>query len=154
MAKKSRKDLMTLVLSVLLVAGIVLAGGCVGKEIETPAQIIESITPQEALSLIQENQNNPNFVIIDLRFPQSFAYEHIENAINIEFLSQTFRDELNQLDKNKTYLIYSGSACGGIGPKALGIMEELNFREVYNMSGGCLGWKLEGFPTVGKEASQ
>ena len=150
MAKMSLKNLMMLVLSVLLVIGAVLAGGCIGK-----AQIIETITPQEAFSLIQENQDNPDFVIIDLRWPEAFAYEHIENAINIYYFSKTFRDELSQLDKNKTYLIYcTCPTCTGIDGKTLNIMEELNFREVYNMSGGCIGWKLEGFPTVGERANQ
>ena len=141
---------MILVLSVLLVAGAVLAGGCIGK-----AQIIENVTPQEAFTLVQENQDNPDFAIIDLRTPEEFAYEHIENTINIDLDSETFRDELNQLDKNKTYLIYSWSACGnGPGWNALVIMEELNFREVYNMTGGCTGWKLEGFPLVGEGVNQ
>ena len=149
MAKKSLKNLMVLVLSVLLVAGAVVTGGCVGK-----AQIVENITQQEALALVQENQNNPNFVIIDLRFPQLFADEHIENAINIKYYSKNFRGELDKLDKDKTYLIYSGSSCGGVGWNTLAIMEELNFREVYNMSGMCLGWKPEGFPTVGEGVNQ
>jgi len=122
---------------------------------ETPTQITESITPQEAFSLVQENQDNPDFVIIDLRTPEEFAYEHIEDAINIDLDSETFRDELNQLDKNKAYLIYSVSACGnGPGWNALAIMKELDFWEVYNMTGGCIGWKLEGFPTVGEGANQ
>jgi rhodanese-related sulfurtransferase len=145
-----KKPLLLLVLSLLLATGALLGSSCIGKE----TQINESITPQEALALIQENQDNPDFVIIDLRMPQQFAYEHIENAINIEYYSRTFQDGLNQLDKNKTYLIYSGSSCGGIGPQSLAIMEELNFREVYNMSGVCLGWKLEGFPTVQENPAQ
>jgi len=153
MTKMSLKNLMVLVLSVSLVAGAVLASGCVGK-----AQIIENITPQEAFALIRENQDNPDFAIIDVRWPETFAYEHIENAINIDSDSETFRDELSQLDKNKTYLIYSWSACGGAGEilsrRTLGIMEELNFREVYHMMGGCSGWKLEGFPTVGEGVNQ
>jgi len=150
LAKKSLKKLVMLVLSVSLVIVAVLAGGCIGK-----AQIIENVTPQEAFTLVQENQVNPDFVIIDLRTPEEFAYEHLENAINIDLDSETFRDELNQLDKNKAYLIYSVSACGdGPGWNALAIMEELDFWEVYNMTGGCIGWKLEGFPTVGEGANQ
>jgi len=132
----TRKDLIILVLSVLLVIGVVLAGGCVGK-----AQIIEDITPQEAFTLIQENQDNPNFVIIDVRTPEEFAEEHIENAINLDYRSETFQDELNKLDKNKTYLIYfrSGRRSGD----ALGMMAELDFSEVYNMLDGINGWKAE-----------
>jgi len=146
----TRKDLIILVLSVLLVIGVVLAGGCVGKEIQT--QIIEDITPQEAFTLIQENQDNPNFVIIDVRTPEEFAEEHIENAINIDYRSETFQDELNKLDKNKTYLIYfrSGRRSGD----ALGMMAELDFSEVYNMLDGINGWKAEELPTIQETPSQ
>jgi rhodanese-related sulfurtransferase len=115
---------------------------------ETPAQIIESITPEEAFDLIQENQDNPDFVIIDVQTPEEFVNRHIENAINIDYRSETFRDELNQLDKNKTYLIYYDCACGGIDRKALNMMAELNFSEVYKISGGLDRWEAEGFPTV------
>ncbi len=142
----SLKNLMMLVLSVSLVAGVVLTGGCVRGEIETLAQIIENITPQEAFTLIQDNQNNPNFVIIDVRTPEEVADGYIENAVNIDFYSETFRDEINRLDKDKTYLIYCRS--GNRSVKALNIMEELNFQEVYNMSGGIIKWKAEGLPTT------
>ncbi len=150
MEKKSLKNLMMLMLSASLVIGTVSAGGCIGK-----AQIIETITPQEAFSLIQKNQDNPDFVIIDVQRREEFVKGHIEDAINIDYDSETFRDELSQLDKNKTYLIYcTCPTCTGIDGKTLNIMEELNFREVYKMSGGCIGWKLEGFPTVGEGANQ
>ncbi|UCC90837.1 MAG: hypothetical protein JSW24_01375, partial [Dehalococcoidia bacterium] len=115
---------------------------------EIPPQISENITPQEAFALIQENQDNPDFVIIDLRFPQSFDYEHIENAINLVFQSEDFRWELNTLDKDKTYLVYYTCACGGVDRKTLEIMTELNFSEVYNISGGLDQWKEEGLPTI------
>jgi len=138
MVKMSLKNLTMLVLSVSLVIGVVLTGGC--------TQIIEDITPQEAFTLIQENQNSPDFVIIDVRTPEEFADGHIENAINIDFYSETFQDELNELDKNKTYLVYCRS--GRRSRNALDIMEELNFREAYNMSDGIIEWKAAGLPTI------
>jgi len=162
---KKTKTLILLILSVSLVTGVTLMGGCVGKEVdkeneappqETPAeietpsreatQIIEDITPQEAYASIQENQDNPDFVIIDVRTPEEFSEGYIEGAINIDFYSETFQDELNILDKDKSYLIYCRS--GGRSGSALAIMEELNFREVYNMTGGIIQWQAEGFPTV------
>ena len=140
---KNPKTLTLLLLSVSLVTGAMLMGGCVGTE---TTQIIEDITPQAAYTLIQENRENPEFVIIDVRTPEEFSEGHIENAINIDFYSETFQDELDILDKNKTYLIYcrSGSRSGS----ALDIMEALNFREVYNITGGIIQWKAEGFPVV------
>jgi len=138
----SRKNFMVLALSVSLVIGVTLTGGCVRDETAT----IEDISPQEAFTLIQNNQNNPDFVIIDVRTPEELAAEHIENAINIDFYSEAFRDMLNTLDRNKTYLIYC--KVGGRSGSALDIMAELNFKEVYNILGGINLWKTEGFPTV------
>ncbi|MBA7472978.1 Thiosulfate sulfurtransferase GlpE [subsurface metagenome] len=149
----SPKKLIVPGLSVLLVIGAALAGGCAGAEIETPppapptpTQIIENVTPQEAFALIQDNQGNPDFVIIDVRTPEEFAEAHIENAINIDFYAQTFRDELDRLDKNKTYLIYCRS--GNRSGNALDIMTELNFREVYHISDGITKWQAAGLPVV------
>ena len=136
------KNFMVLVLSVSLVIGVALTGGCVLNG----TALIEDITPQEAFTLIQNNQDNPDFVIIDVRTPQEFAEEHIENATNIDFYSEAFQDMLNNLDKNKAYLIYCRS--GGRSGNALNIMAELNFKEVYNVSGGIIAWNAEGLPTV------
>ena len=138
----SLKNFVALALSVSLVIGVALTGGCVRDETAT----IEDITPQEAFTLIQNNQNNPDFVIIDVRTPAEFDGEHIENATNIDFYSEAFRDMLNTLDKNKTYLVYC--AVGGRSGSALDIMAELNFKEVYNILGGINQWKAEGLPTV------
>lgn len=136
------KNFMVLALSVSLVIGFTLTGGCIDGKTAT----IEDITPQEAFTLIQNNQNNPDFVIIDVRTPEEFGEEHIENATNIDFYSEAFRDTLNTLNKNKTYLIYC--EVGGRSGSALDIMAQLNFKEVYNILGGINQWKAEGFPTV------
>jgi len=135
------KNFMVLVLSVSLVVGVTVISSCIGTKTTT-----KDITPQEAFTLIQKNQNNPDFVIIDVRTPEEFGGEHIEQAININFYSETFRDTLNALDKNKTYLIYC--QVGGRSGSALDIMAELNFKEVYNILGGINQWKAEGLPTV------
>ncbi len=143
------RNFIVFTLSVSLIIGVTLIAGCVRDEtatLETSTQIIEDITPQEALTLIQNNQNNPDFVIIDVRTREEFSGEHIENATNIDFYSETFRDMLNNLDKNKTYLIYCRS--GARSGSTLDIMAELNFKEVYNILGGILSWEAEGLPMV------
>ena len=132
--------LLAVVLLVSLVAGTVLLGSC------APAQTIENITSQNAFSLIQDNQGNPDFLILDVRTPAEFASGHIENALNLDFYSETFRNELNNLNKNKTYLVYC--KVGGRSQNTLNIMAELNFKEVYNMAGGITAWKAEGFPAT------
>ncbi len=142
---------MMLMLSMSLVIGVIVSGGCAPGATEAPpqqttTQIIEDVTAQEALNLIQENQNNPDFVILDVRTAEEVADGHIENAINLDFYSETFRDEVDRLDKNRTYLIYCRS--GGRSGNALDIMDELNFREVYNISDGIIAWEAEGLPII------
>ncbi len=141
---KINRNLMV-ILSISLVIGVVLVGGCTPKQ-ETSTQIIEDVTPEEALALMQDNQNNPNFAIIDVRTPEEFAAGYIEDAILIDFYSATFRDELDNLDKNKEYLIYCHS--GGRSGNTLDIVKELGFQEVYNMLGGINAWQEEGLPVV------
>ena len=145
------KRVMILTLLVSLVIGAVGVSGCVRSEVgtpsrETPARIFENVNPQETFALIQSNRDNPDFVIIDVRTPKELADGYIENVLNIDFYSETFRDELDKLDKDKTYLIYCRS--GNRSGKALDIMAELNFTEAYNMLGGIIEWNAEGLPTV------
>ena len=109
-------------------------------------QIIENLSPQEAFALIQVNQNNPDFVIIDVRTTEEIAGGYIEDAIFIDYYSDTFMDELNSLDKDKVYLIYCRS--GGRSGPTLATMEELGFMEVYELLGGILAWQGAGLPVV------
>ena len=149
MVKMSLKNFLLLLLSASLAIGATLTGGCVANETatpEAPTRIIEKVAPEEGFTLIQNNQNNPDFVILDVRTPEEFTDGHIENAILKNFYSETFRDELNGLDKGKAYLIYcrSGQRSGN----ALNIMDELGFQEVYDISGGIIAWETEGLPTT------
>jgi len=145
------KNLIISVFLGALIIGVLLMSTCIQTETntaksETQIQIIENITPEEAYILIQENKDNPNFVILDVRTPEEFLGEYIENAVNLDYYSDTFRNDLDKLDKNKTYLIYCRS--GRRSENALNIMKELDFREVYNMLGGIIKWKSEGLLTT------
>ena len=116
------------------------------EEQETPLPIFENVTVQGAHSLIQNNTNNSNFVVLDVRTPEEFSDERIQGAVNLDYFNESFSAVLGILDKNKTYLIHcrSGTRSGF----ALEVMKELEFWEVYNMLGGIVQWKEEGFETV------
>ena len=141
--------LVVLVLLGVLLGSFVLMGGCIGRagnELKTETQIIAEVTPEEARALIQDNKDSPNFTIIDVRTPEEYAAGYIEKAINLDYNSETFRIDINKLEKNKTYLIYCRS--GRRSERALSIMKELGFREVYNMLGGIIEWEAAGLPVV------
>ena len=140
-----------LLLLVIIIFGILFTNACIktGKNTVIPErqnQIIKNISPEEAYKLILENKDNPDFVIIDVRTPEEFSDEHLEKAINLNYYSDTFQKVLHKLDKNKTYLIYCRT--GGRSGNTLNIMQELDFRVVYNIFGGIINWKSKGLPTT------
>lgn len=132
-----------IILSLILIASSLY--GCTNQT-ESPDQNLRDIGAQESFELIQRNQGNTDFIIIDLRTPQELSEGHIENAVNIDFYSETFKEDLDKLDKNRAYFIYCRS--GNRSGRAMPIMKELGFKEVYNLSVGIKGWVAEGLPVV------
>lgn len=131
-----------LIITILLLTLTALISGCSQND----GRVLKRVSVDEAYRLIQENKNSPDFIIIDVRTPQEYALGHIDGAINIDYYSPTFKDELDKLDKSKTYLIYCRT--GHRSSNALKIMDELGFEKVYEMSGGITEWMAKGYPVV------
>ena len=68
--------------------------------------ISEHISTQQSYQLIQQNADNPEFEIIDVRTVEEFTSGHIAGASYIDFYKKDFQDNLAHLDKDKTYLLY------------------------------------------------
>jgi rhodanese-related sulfurtransferase len=150
----SPKPLLLALLIVFMVPAVL--SGCLSREAEVTSSentsisettsIIEDVNLKEAYAIIVDNLSNPDFVIIDVRTPGEYASGHIEDAINMDFYAEDFDGQLDELDRDKIYLIYCQSGnCSG---KALDKMEALGFREVYNMLGGIANWERTNLPTV------
>jgi rhodanese-related sulfurtransferase len=144
-----KKETYPLLLVFMIIALLALGKASIA-ETDTPkeeeTQVIKNISPQEAHVLIEKNKNDPNLVILDVRTSEEFSEGHIENAVNLDFYSDDFREELDKLDKNKTYVTHCRS--GNRSAKALNLMEELGFKEAYNITGGIVQWESEGLPTT------
>ena len=132
------------VITFLLIACLIFIG-CDTKD-NTDTKTFENITIQEAVELIEDNTNNTSFTILDVRTPEEFNAGYIEGAMNLDFYSNTFNEELNKLEKDNTYFIYCGS--GNRSGQAMTIMKFLGFEEGYNLSVGIIDWISEGLPVV------
>lgn len=107
-----------------------------------------SILPLYAYEIIQKNKGNPDFVLIDIRTPEEYLSGHIEGAVNINYHDNDFIEQLDRLDKDKTYLIYCRT--GRRSSDAINIMKRLKFQEAYRILGDVVRWKAEGLPVVKK----
>jgi rhodanese-related sulfurtransferase len=97
------------------------------------------LTQQEWSSKLEADNNA---VILDVRTPEEVAEGIIPNAIHIDiFKGQGFIDEVQQLDKTKTYFVYC--KAGGRSGQACSVMNQLGFKKSYNLLGGFSEWQGE-----------
>ena len=83
-----------------------------------------------------------NAVILDVRTQEEADQGIIPNAKIIDiYKGQGFLDDIEKLDKEKTYFIYCKS--GGRSAQACSVMNQLGFENTYNLLGGFTEWEGE-----------
>ena len=80
-------------------------------------------------------------VLIDVRTPQEYDGFHFDDAINICYFAEDLCDQLEALDKDKTYLIYCRSGRRSIRVGTLMRNSGFDAQKVYNLDGGLVAWK-------------
>lgn len=91
-------------------------------------------------------ETDADFALIDIRTFPEYKLGHIEGAHLIDFYGRDFISKLNEIEKNKTYLIYcrSGNRTG----QALQIMYQLGFKDVIDLEKGIVSWIEAGYEIV------
>jgi thioredoxin 1 len=87
-----------------------------------------------------------NEQLIDVRTPAEYSGGHLANATNINFNAPDFATAIQKLDRNKPVMVYC--AAGGRSAKALKMLNDLKFKEVYELSVGFNGWSQMGKPST------
>jgi rhodanese-related sulfurtransferase len=94
-----------------------------------------NVSTEESKELIDNNE----VVVIDVRTPDEFQGGHIPNATLIPV--QELENRLNELDKEKTYLLVCRS--GNRSMQASEILSNNGFKNIYNMTGGMNKWTFD-----------
>ncbi len=76
--------------------------------------------------------------LIDVRTPEEYKEGTIKGAININFLNDNFKKEIEQLDPNQPIYIFCQS--GKRSAKAHKLLIEEGFKNVYELAGGYNAW--------------
>ncbi|MDG5492684.1 rhodanese-like domain-containing protein [Psychroserpens sp. SPM9] len=94
------------------------------------------LTQQEWTSQLVADSNA---VILDVRTDEELAGGIIPNAIAIDiYKGQEFLDAIKALDTSKSYYVYCRS--GGRSAQACSVMNQLGFKNTYNLIGGFNEW--------------
>lgn len=104
---------------------------CKGQETEH----FKLLNSAQYKQVISENE----VTIIDVRTPGEYQSGHIKNAQNINVQLGDFKAKMENFDREKPIYIYcrSGSRSANAGR----ILEEMGFKEIYDLKGGILSWK-------------
>jgi rhodanese-related sulfurtransferase len=131
----------------------VFVGGCdyiSGEAIEfsfrtpAPEQVTKDVSVTEAYAIFALGAGHYNFTIIDVRTPEEYAAGHIPGALNRDYSSPAFKDDINDFNKDKIYLVYCQT--GVRSAAASKVMAELGFRYINNMTGGFSAWVAAELP--------
>jgi len=96
-----------------------------------------NLEPDEFSSAISGKQVQ----LIDVRTSKEFNEGHIPKAENIDYLSDKFTSEIQNLNKEKPVYIYCRS--GKRSSQSVSDFKKAGFTKIYNLQGGILKWETE-----------
>ncbi len=125
-------------MTVLFVA--VMMVSCSNGQTKKEGTIAQNVNVEEFTKHIEGAQ------IVDVRTPDEWNQGIIDGAVMNNIYDADFEAKLGKLDKEKPVAVYC--KVGGRSGQAMAKMQELGFKEVYNLKGGMDAWKGANKPTV------
>ena len=83
-----------------------------------------------------------DYTLIDVRTQDEFDLGHIDGAINLDFYSETFQNDILSLPKKETIVLYCRT--NNRSSKTANILKENGFKEISVLEGGITEWVKNG----------
>ena len=83
-----------------------------------------------------------DYTLIDVRTQDEFDLGHIDSAINLDFYSDTFKNDILSLPKNETIVLYCRT--NNRSGKTATILQENGYRHILVIKGGITEWVKNG----------
>jgi rhodanese-related sulfurtransferase len=77
-------------------------------------------------------------VLVDVRTPGEFNAGHLEKAMNIDWLGDSFLAEFEKIEKDQSIYLYCKS--GKRSADATKYLDSLGYKNVVNLEGGYIAW--------------
>ncbi len=114
----------------------------IGKVSKNGVRHVNAAEAQQILDI------KSDVVILDVRTPVEYKLGHLEDAVNINYYSFSFKKKLGKLDRDKTYLLHCQT--GVRSGRSIPIMLAAGFKNIIHMDGGYKSWKDQGLPLAEK----
>ena len=83
-----------------------------------------------------------DYTLIDVRTQDEFDLGHIDSAINLDFYSETFQNDILSLPKNETIVLYCRT--NNRSSKTANILKENGYKDILVIRGGITDWVKNG----------
>lgn len=96
---------------------------------------VQNVSNEEFAEGLERDQDA---VLIDVRTEMEFDSGHLPEAKLMDMMSPSFKNSIEQLDREKSYYLYCRS--GNRSYHAGRAMINKGFTKVYNLAGGIIRW--------------
>jgi len=107
----------------------------------------DSATAIEVNAAQEYVAQHENAVILDVRTPAEYELSHITGAVNINVQDESFKNRVDALDPDKTYIVHcTKNPAGGRSSRALETLKSHGFKHLYSLEGGYVAWENAKLP--------
>ena len=88
-----------------------------------------------------EIQDN-DYILVDVRTIEEYESGHIQDAVNFDFYSKSFQNDILSLDKSSSIILYCRTQ--NRSTKTANYLKENGYKEITILEGGITSWVKNG----------
>ena len=105
-------------------------------------QIFESTE----INMISDDQfteiQDADYILVDVRTAEEYESGHIQDAVNFDFYSESFQNDILTLDKSSSIILYCRTQ--NRSTKTANYLKENGYKEITVLAGGITTWVKNG----------
>ena len=105
-------------------------------------QIFESKDIKEMSDAQFTEIQNTDYILVDVRTAEEFESGHIQDAVNFDFYSESFDNDILTLDKSSSIILYCRTQ--NRSTKTANYLKENGYKEITVLVGGITSWVKNG----------
>ena len=105
-------------------------------------QIFESKDIKEMSDAQFSEIQDTDYILVDVRTAEEFESGHIQDAVNFDFYSESFDNDILTLDKSSSIILYCRTQ--NRSTKTANYLKENGYKEITVLVGGITSWVKNG----------
>ena len=105
-------------------------------------QIFESTEINEISDAQFTEIQDSDYILVDVRTAEEYESGHIQDAVNFDFYSESFQNDILTLDKSSSIILYCRTQ--NRSTKTANYLKENGYKEITVLEGGITSWVKNG----------